>query len=181
MAVTGSDVKPVELNSSYTITVTPDADSYIKTFKVDGNVVDGNTYSANISADVAVTVEFAKKQLYTVNVNSTQDGTVTVDNPTAYEGQNVTVTPKATTEGYTLGTITAKCGTEDVALTRNSDGTYTFSMPAGDVAIDATFRTKKECKVTVSSENSELGMVTLNGEDTLETTVKEGETVTING
>lgn len=53
-------------------------------------------------------------------------------------------------------------------------------MPAGDVAIDATFRTKKECKVTVSSENSELGMVTLNGEDTLETTVKEGETVTIN-
>lgn len=180
VAVTGSDVKPVELNSSYTITVTPDADSYIKTFKVDGNVVDGNTYSANISADVAVTVEFAKKQLYTVNVNSTQDGTVTVDNPTAYEGQKVTVTPKATTEGYTLGTITAKCGTEDVALTRNSDGTYTFSMPAGDVAIDATFRTKKECKVTVSSENSELGMVTLNGEDTLETTVKEGETVTIN-
>jgi hypothetical protein len=180
VAVTGSDVKPVELNSSYTITLTPDADSYIKTFKVDGNVVDGNTYSANISADVAVTVEFAKKQLYTVNVNSTQDGTVTVDNPTAYEGQKVTVTPKATTEGYTLGTITAKCGTEDVALTRNSDGTYTFSMPAGDVAIDATFRTKKECKVTVSSENSELGMVTLNGEDTLETTVKEGETVTIN-
>lgn len=178
VAVTGSDVKPVELNSSYTITVTPDADSYIKTFKVDGNVVDGNIYSANISADVAVTVEFAKKQLYTVNVNSTQDGTVTVDNPTAYEGQEVT--PKATTEGYTLGTITAKCGTEDVALTRNSDGTYTFSMPAGDVAIDATFRTKKECKVTVSSENSELGMVTLNGEDTLETTVKEGETVTIN-
>lgn len=181
VAVTGSDVKPVELNSSYTITVTPDADSYIKTFKVDGNVVDGNTYSANISADVAVTVEFAKKQLYTVNVNSTQDGTVTVDNPTAYEGQKVTVTPKATTEGYTLGTITAKYGTDnkDVALTRNSNGTYTFSMPAGNVTIDATFRAKKDCKVTVSSENSELGTVTLNGEDTLETTVKEGDTVTI--
>lgn len=181
VAVTGSDVKPVELNSSYTITVTPDADSYIKTFKVDGNVVDGNTYSANISADVAVTVEFAKKQLYTVNVNSTQDGTVTVDPLTAYEGQKVTVTPTATTEGYTLGTITAKYGTDnkDVALTRNSNGTYTFSMPAGNVTIDATFRAKKDCKVTVSSENSELGTVTLNGEDTLETTVKEGDTVTI--
>lgn len=181
VAVTGSDVKPVELNSSYTITVTPDADSYIKTFKVDGNVVDGNTYSANISADVAVTVEFAKKQLYTVNVNSTQDGTVTVDNPTAYEGQKVTVTPTATTDGYTLGTITAKYGTDnkDVALTRNSNGTYTFLMPAGNVTIDATFRAKKDCKVTVYSENSELGTVTLNGEDTLETTVKEGDTVTI--
>lgn len=156
------------------ITVIVSAETRDVTFSIAG---ESGTVKLN---DVAVTVEFAKKQLYTVNVNSTQDGTVTVDNPTAYEGQKVTVTPKATTEGYTLGTITAKCGTEDVALTRNSDGTYTFSMPAGDVAIDATFRTKKECKVTVSSENSELGMVTLNGEDTLETTVKEGETVTIN-
>lgn len=157
------------------ITVIVSAETRDVTFSIAG---ESGTVKLN---DVAVTVGFAKKQLYTVNVNSTQDGTVTVDNPTAYEGQKVTVTPKATTEGYTLGTITAKCGTEDVALTRNSDGTYTFSMPAGDVAIDATFRTKKECKVTVSSENSELGMVTLNGEDTLETTVKEGETVTING
>ena len=179
VAVTGSDVKPVELNSPYTITVTPDADSYIKTFTVGGNPVEGNTYTGTVSDNVAVTVEFDKKPLYNVTVNTTQDGTVTVDNPTAYEGQKVTVTPKATTEGYTLGTITAKCGTEDVALTRNSDGTYTFSMPAGDVAIDATFRTKKECTVTVSSENSELGTVTLNGEATLETTVKEGATVTI--
>lgn len=181
VAVTGSDAKPVELNSPYTITVTPNAGSYIKTFTVGGNAVEGNTYKGTISADVAVTVEFAKKPLYNVTVNTTQDGTVTVDPMTAYEGQKVTVTPTATTEGYTLGTITAKYGTDnkDVALTRNSNGTYTFSMPAGNVTIDATFRAKKDCKVTVSSENSELGTVTLNGEDTLETTVKEGDTVTI--
>lgn len=181
VAVTGSDAKPVELNSPYTITVTPNAGSYIKTFTVGGNAVEGNTYKGTISADVAVTVEFAKKPLYNVTVNTTQDGTVTVDPLTAYEGQKVTVTPTATTEGYTLGTITAKYGTDnkDVALTRNSNGTYTFSMPAGNVTIDATFRAKKDCKVTVSSENSELGTVTLNGEDTLETTVKEGDTVTI--
>ena len=181
VAVTGSDAKPVELNSPYTITVTPNAGSYIKTFTVGGNAVEGNTYKGTISADVAVTVEFAKKPLYNVTVNTTQDGTVTVDPLTAYEGQKVTVTPTATTEGYTLGTITAKYGTDnkDVALTRNSNGTYTFSMPAGNVTIDATFRAKKDCKVTVYSENSELGTVTLNGEDTLETTVKEGDTVTI--
>lgn len=182
VAVTNSDVKSVELNSSYTIAVTPDADSYIKTFTVDGKAVEGNTYTANISANVVVTVEFDKKPLHTVTVNTTQDGKVTVDPLTAYEGQKVTVTPTATTEGYTLGTITAKYGTDnkDVALTRNSNGTYTFSMPAGDVAIDATFRTKKDCTVTVSSENSELGTVTLdNSSDTLVKTVTEGETVTI--
>lgn len=180
--VNNNEEKPVELNSPYTITVTPDADSYIKTFTVGGNAVEGNTYTGTVSDNVAVTVEFAKKPLYNVTVNTTQDGTVTVDPLTAYEGQKVTVTPKATTEGYTLGTITAKYGTDnkDVALTRNSDGTYTFSMPAGNVAIDATFRTKKDCTVTVSSENSELGTVTLdNSSDTLVKTVKEGETVTI--
>lgn len=182
VAVTGSDAKPVELNSPYTITVTPNAGSYIKTFTVGGNAVEGNTYKGTISADVAVTVEFAKKPLYNVTVNTTQDGTVTVDPLTAYEGQKVTVTPTATTEGYTLGTITAKYGTDnkDVALTRNSNGTYTFLMPAGDVTIDATFRAKEYRTVKVSSKNPELGTVTLNGKATLETTVKEGETVTIN-
>lgn len=182
VAVTGSDAKPVELNSPYTITVTPNAGSYIKTFTVGGNAVEGNTYKGTISADVAVTVEFAKKPLYNVTVNTTQDGTVTVDPPTAYEGQKVTVTPTATTEDCTLGTITAKYGTDnkDVALTRNSNGTYTFLMPAGDVTIDATFRAKEYRTVKVSSENPELGTVTLdNSSDPLVKTVKEGETVTI--
>lgn len=158
------------------ITVIVSAETRDVTFSIAG---ESGTVKLN---DVAVTVEFAKKQLYTVNVNSTQDGTVTVDNPTAYEGQKVTVTPKATTEGYTLGTITAKYGTDnkDVALTRNSNGTYTFLMPAGDVTIDATFRAKEYRTVKVSSKNPELGTVTLNGKATLETTVKEGETVTIN-
>lgn len=179
--VNNNAVNPVELNSPYTITVTPNADSYIKTFTVGGNPVEGNTYTDTVSDNVTVTVEFAKKQLYTVNVKTTQYGTVTVDPQTAYEGQMVTVTPTATTEDYTLGTITAKYGTDnkDVALTRNSNGTYTFSMPAGNVTIDATFRAKKYCTVTVSSENSELGTVTLNGKTTLNTTVKEGDTVTI--
>lgn len=179
--VNNNEEKPVELNSPYTITVTPDADSYIKTFTVGGNAVEGNTYTGTVSTDVAVIVEFAKKPSYNVTVNTTQDGTVTVDHLTAYEGQKVTVTPTAITEGYTLGTITAKYGTDnkDVALTRNSNGTYTFSMPAGDVTIDATFRAKKDCKVTVSSENLDLGTVTLDGKATLETTVKEGDTVTI--
>lgn len=183
VAVNDNDVKSVELNSSYTITVTPDDDSYIKTFTVDDTPVEGKTtYTGTISDDVAVTVVFDKKPSHTVTVNTTQDGTVSVDHQTAYEGQKVTVTPTATIEDYTLGTITAKYGTDnkDVALTRNSNGTYTFLMPAGNVTIDATFRAKKYCTVKVSSENPELGTVTLNGNTTLETTVKEGETVTIN-
>ena len=180
-AVNNDDVKSLALGSSYTITVTPDADSYIKTFTVDGKAVEGNTYTANISANVAVVVEFAKKTLYSVTTGTFDGGSVAIDPTNAYEGQKVTVTPTAN-DGYVLENITAKTNKNQktVELTKNSDGTYTFLMPADNVVVQANFRTKNTYTVKVSSDNQELGSVALNGSsNTLETTVKEGDTVTI--
>nr|WP_294368405.1 hypothetical protein [uncultured Ruminococcus sp.] len=180
-AVSNEAVKSLVLGSSYTITVTPDADSYTKTFTVDGKAVEGNTYTANISANIAVVVEFAKKTLYSVTTGTFDGGSVAIDPTNAYEGQKVTVTPTAN-DGYVLENITAKTNTDQntVELTKNSNGTYTFSMPADDVVIQANFRTKNTYTVKVSSDNQELGSVALNGSsNTLETTVKEGDTVTI--
>lgn len=179
--VKNEDVKSLVVGSSYTITVTPDDDSYIKTFTVDGKAKEGNTYTAKISDDVAVVVEFAKKTVYSVTANEPDGGSVAIDPTNAYEGQKVTVTPTAN-DGYVLDSITAKTNTDEkaVELTKNSDGTYTFSMPADNVSVEANFRTKNTYTVKVSSENQELGTVALNGSsDTLETTVKEGDTVTI--
>lgn len=180
-AVSNETVKSLVLGSSYTITVTPDADSYIKTFTVDGKAVEGNTYTANISANVAVVVEFAKKTLYSVTTGTFDGGSVAIDPTNAYEGQKVTVTPTAN-DGYVLENITAKTNKDQktVELTKNSDGTYTFLMPADNVVVQANFRTKNTYTVKVSSDNQELGSVALNGSsNTLETTVKEGDTVTI--
>lgn len=179
--VKNEDVKSLVVGSSYTITVTPDDDSYIKTFTVDGKAKEGNTYTAKISDDVAVVVEFAKKTVYSVTANEPDGGSVAIDPTNAYEGQKVTVKPTAN-DGYVLDSITAKTNTDEkaVELTKNSDGTYTFSMPADNVSVEANFRTKNTYTVKVSSENQELGTVALNGSsDTLETTVKEGDTVTI--
>ena len=180
-AVSNEAVKSLVLGSSYTITVTPDADSYIKTFTVDGKAVEGNTYTANISANVAVVVVFAKKTLYSVTAGTFDGGSVAIDPTNAYEGQKVTVTPTAN-DGYVLENITAKTNKDQktVELTKNSDGTYTFLMPADNVVVQANFRTKNTYTVKVSSDNQELGSVALNGSsNTLETTVKEGDTVTI--
>lgn len=155
--------------------------SYTVTATITYNAKGFSGITKTTTAATDITVE-STSQKYSITAGPFDGGTVTVDPPTAYEGQKVTVTPTATTDGYTLGTITAKYGTDnkDVALTRNSNGTYTFLMPAGDVTIDATFRAKEYRTVKVSSKNPELGTVTLNGKATLETTVKEGETVTIN-
>ena len=175
-------VQAVEIGSSYTITLTPSADSYVESFKVGDAEVTSNTYKGTMpNEDVAVTVVFAKKTLYSVTAGTFDGGSVAIDPTNAYEGQKVTVTPTAN-DGYVLENITAKTSTDQntVELTKNSNGTYTFSMPADDVVIQANFRTKNTYTVKVSSDNQELGSVALNGfSNTLETTVKEGDTVTI--
>jgi hypothetical protein len=74
------------------------------------------------------------ERLYTVTVAGTENGEVTADRETAFEGDTVTLTisPDA---GYTLASLTVETGSgETVAVTDN-----TFAMPADDVVITAAF------------------------------------------
>ena len=78
----------------------------------------------------------------TVNVAKTTNGTVKVSSTAAKAGDKVTVTlaPQA---GYAVGTVTAKDKNgSDVTLTKNADGTYSFTMPESakhPVDVSATF------------------------------------------
>ncbi len=52
----------------------------------------------------------------------------------------VTVTPD---EGYEVDSVSVKdANGKDVALTKNADGTYTYTQPAGKVTVTATFKEK---------------------------------------
>ena len=64
-------------------------------------------------------------------------GTISVDRY-ATEGERVTSTvlPDDT---YKLDDLSVTAGGKDVELTDNGDGTYSFTMPSGDVKISATF------------------------------------------
>ncbi len=76
---------------------------------------------------------------YSVTVDKTENGSVTVSPKSASKGDAVTITVKPDS-GYTLETLTVidRKGKE-LTLTDKGDGKYTFTMPAGKVEVKATF------------------------------------------
>ena len=80
---------------------------------------------------------YTGKYSYEIVSNVGENGTIDVDRY-ATEGDQVTITVSPD-EAYLLDDLTVTSGGKDVALTDNGDGTYTFTMPSGDVAITATF------------------------------------------
>ncbi len=76
---------------------------------------------------------------YRITVEATQGGTVTADPTAAKAGTTVTLTP-VPHRGYQVGSVavTDRFG-EPVAVTEQADGTYTFTMPNGQVTVTVTF------------------------------------------
>ena len=76
---------------------------------------------------------------YRITVEATQGGTVTADPTAAKAGATVTLTP-VPDRGYQVGTVavTDRFG-EAVAVTEQAGGTYTFTMPNGQVTVTVTF------------------------------------------
>ncbi|MBQ6999757.1 MAG: leucine-rich repeat protein [Oscillospiraceae bacterium] len=72
--------------------------------------------------------------VYSIEVSAIENGAVTADKSTATEGETVTLTVTAA-EGYILDTLTVMNGDTPVEVTGNS-----FTMPAGDVTVSATFK-----------------------------------------
>ncbi|MBQ6421355.1 MAG: hypothetical protein IJK02_09810, partial [Clostridia bacterium] len=64
--------------------------------------------------------------------------TVAADKATAAEGQTVTLTVTCA-EGYGLKALTVTSGEDGVGLTAGTDGTFTFTMPDGEVTVTAEF------------------------------------------
>lgn len=76
---------------------------------------------------------------YRIDVTTTEGGTVDKDPAAAKAGETVTLTP-IPEEGYEVGnvTVTDRFG-DAVEVTENADGTYTFTMPNGQVRVEVTF------------------------------------------
>ena len=76
---------------------------------------------------------------YRIDVTATAGGAVTKDPAAAKAGETVTLIP-APDAGYEVGdvTVTDRFG-DAVAVTENADGTYTFTMPSGQVRVEVTF------------------------------------------
>ncbi len=76
---------------------------------------------------------------YSISTAASEGGKVSTNLTNTVEGATVIVT--ATPDnGYTVSGVTVKdAAGNDIAVTKNSDGTYSFTMPAKAVTVSATF------------------------------------------
>ena len=96
---------------------------------------DGNTLVGN--EESTYQPPYTGKYSYEIFTTVGDNGTIDVDRY-ATEGDEVTITVSPD-EAYMLDEMTVTSGGKDVEVTDNGDGTYTFTMPSGDVKIEVTF------------------------------------------
>ena len=76
---------------------------------------------------------------YRPDIGTTENGEVDVSTTRPHAGDTVTVTPKPD-DGYDVQTVTVTDEDgETVPVTKNEDGSFTFTQPAGEVTIDVAF------------------------------------------
>ena len=122
----------------------------------DGKSAKVCVHNSNSSAkSYKVYVDFETEDLptYTITCKVVGSGTLTANKTTAYQGQTVTLTPKAGT-GYKFSKYTTS---PSVTISSNK-----FTMPAGNITITATF-TNQSYALTVVSEDADKGTVTGSG------------------
>ena len=130
----------VNLNRNYWGTPTPDFDKLLGYTKdTDAVEVDEFYRAESMQPEDLNTYEppYTGKYSYEIFTTVGDNGTIDVDRY-ATEGDKVTITVSPD-EAYMLDEMTITSGGKDVEVTDNGDGTYTFTMPRGDVKIEVTF------------------------------------------
>ena len=105
---------------------------------ITATAADGSGASASCTVTVRPDIPPANPN-YRITVEAPQGGTVTADPTAAKAGATVTLTP-VPDRGYQVGAVavTDRFG-EAVAVTEQAGGTYTFTMPNGQVTVTVTF------------------------------------------
>ena len=93
---------------------------------------------------------------YKPDVPESVGGTTTVTPTRPEKGDDVTITPKPE-DGYEVDKVivTDKNG-NDIPVTKNDDGTYTFEQPSGKVTITVTYKEKEDPEPEPTPSVSEI-------------------------
>lgn len=138
----GLALRIIRDNISYPATMVISADGYedLKlNIKREGKSY-AYTYTAEVISDT--TPDTSVGQTYTVTTSGCANGTLSVT-PNTEVAENTSVTVTATPNaGYAVDTVTAKKddGTEITLTAGTESSVYTFTMPASNVTVSATFK-----------------------------------------
>ena len=155
----------------------------------DGNFQIETTNQSDITikydGDKTVTVTSASTAVnYTVTVDKNiKNGTVTPSKTSLAAGETFTVTATPN-DGYELDTITVT-DAEGKSVAATNESTHTYTMPASNVTVSATFAPKPDCRLgfgyaTGSSDTMGTFSCSSNGTSIVEGTHPYGTEVTFN-
>ena len=142
----GGTAVPSEIiaQGDYTLPAAPNRTGYYHfTGWSDGTTIYDAGETVTITADTTFTAVWSytppANPNYKITIGAMENGTVTANPTAAKAGATVTLTP-VPDEGYALSTLTVTDRFGDaVRVTEQADGTYTFTMPNGQVTVNATF------------------------------------------
>lgn len=134
--------------------------------------VNNNNQFTMPASDVSVTAEFREKpKLYTITTQSGGNGSVSANTQQAKENDliSLTVSPD---NGYELDQLTVTDGAGNPVAVDTA--TKTFTMPASNVKVNATFKKVEPTKYTIGIAHSDNGSVSAD-----KNSAAEGETVNL--
>ena len=143
-----------DVGQTVTLTITPNEGYEIDSVKANDKVLSGTTYSFKlVEGENNVEVTFKAKAVepeveYNITYAASEDYTVTNLATKATKGTKVTFNIAVNDENKELSSIKAN----DVDCTLEEDGSYSFVMPEGDVAIAITLQTKVNLNLSITSD-----------------------------
>lgn len=156
-------IKLYKNQSNITLTATPSNTSAFSLERWNDGTTD-ITSPYTVVGEATLTAYFKANQTYAINLVDTDANLDSITSSPAsqtYESNTVKVTVKAKT-GYECSGLTVKTATDkNVTVTKNDDGTYSFTMPGEDVTVTPTITAKQAANVTVSSNDDTRGTATL--------------------
>lgn len=169
--VSVSDTKPFK-GDTVTVTTTPDSGYAVKSVSVTtsaGEAVavssSGNKHTFTMPGSAVTVSATFEASTYTISKGEVKNGTISIDKTSAKKGETVTVTATPS-NGYENGKVTVS----GVTVTDAGNDKFTFTMPADDVTVNATFSAK-----TYTITKGEV----VNGSFTVASSAKTGDTVTV--
>lgn len=136
-------------DASYPLTVKVTANGY-KNLTVEITKTYNDVYTATVVKDAT-----PAEKTYTATAASAEYGKVTLDKTSGLKaGDSVTVTTTPDRH-YELDTLTVKGASGTVNTTKKSDNEYSFTMPAEDVNVTATF--KKAAPIKINLDQVKIG------------------------